>query len=60
MGECAVCGMESDMLYKCKSCGDRFCGDECGSINDKLCLFCMDDEEDYEDEELEFEDDDEW
>ena len=52
MPECIVCGMESDKLYKCKRCGDRFC-EECGDIEQKLCLFCLDEEEEdsVEDEE---------
>jgi hypothetical protein len=45
MPECIVCGMESDTLYKCKVCGDRFC-EECGDVDKKLCLFCLDEEED--------------
>lgn len=45
MPECIVCGMESDTLYKCKVCGDRFC-EECGDTDKKLCLFCLDEEED--------------
>jgi hypothetical protein len=61
MAECGVCGMESETLYKCKSCGEPFCSNECGSIAEKLCLFCMDDDEDYETEEYEVhEDDDDW
>ena len=50
MPRCAICGMESDNLYKCKRCGDLFC-EECGDIDEKLCLFCLDDEtDDYEEE----------
>jgi hypothetical protein len=57
MAKCAVCEMESDNLYKCKRCGDRFC-EVCGDIEEKLCLFCLDDAiEDSEDEE-EYEDTD--
>jgi len=48
MPECIVCGMESDFLYKCKICGDRFC-EECGDTDQKLCLFCLDNEEGDED-----------
>jgi hypothetical protein len=56
-----ICGMESDILYKCKSCGDSFCGNECGSVSERLCLYCVDDDEDYPDEEFEeYDDDDEW
>ena len=35
--------MESDNLTRCKKCGDRFC-EECGDKNEKICLFCLDDE----------------
>lgn len=53
MPECVVCGMESDKLYKCKRCGERFC-EECGDVDEKLCLFCLDEEEeDWEEEEKE-------
>ena len=43
MPTCAVCGMASDNLTKCKKCGDSFC-EECGDIEEKMCLFCLDDE----------------
>ncbi|MFB0558556.1 MAG: hypothetical protein ACETVY_05525 [Candidatus Bathyarchaeia archaeon] len=60
MPECVVCGMESDKLYKCKRCGERFC-EECGDIEEKLCLFCLDEEEeDWEDEDLEEEKEEPW
>jgi len=55
--------MESDKLYKCKRCGDRFC-EECGDVEQKLCLFCLDEEEeDSLDEDLkeeEEEDEEPW
>jgi hypothetical protein len=41
--ECAVCGMSSDNLTRCKKCGDSFC-EECGDIKEKTCIFCLDDE----------------
>lgn len=57
---CAICGVESDELYKCKVCGDRFC-EECGSVKDKLCLFCLEEEEDYDvNEEEEYEEEEDW
>ena len=57
--ECAICGLESDQLYKCKMCGERFC-EECGSVEDKLCLFCLEDEEeDSSEKEWEEEEEDE-
>jgi predicted nucleic acid binding AN1-type Zn finger protein len=55
MPECEICGEESDILYKCKSCGAKFCED-CGSPIEKLCEFCAEeeefDDEDIEDEEI--------
>ncbi len=60
MPECIVCGMESDTLYKCKVCGERFC-EECGDMDEKICLFCLDEEEDEDswDEDLEEEEEEE-
>ncbi len=60
MPECIVCGMESDTLYKCKVCGERFC-EECGDTDEKICLFCLDEEEDEDswDEDLEEEEEEE-
>jgi len=43
MPTCAVCGLESNNLTRCKICGDRFC-EECGDKDEKICLFCLDDE----------------
>ena len=42
MSICSICGEEFDQTTKCKMCGDRFCAD-CGSANEKLCLYCGDD-----------------
>jgi hypothetical protein len=52
--------MESEILYRCKSCGSGFCGDECGSIVDKMCLFCIDDTGLLDEEYEEREDEDYW
>ena len=58
MPTCAVCGMESNNLTRCKVCGDRFC-EECGDTDAKKCLFCLDDEaDDWDDEDEEDEDED--
>ena len=53
--ECGVCGdeVDSDKLTKCKSCGIKFEKD-CGSVSKKLCEFCNEDEDEYEDEEREY------
>lgn len=51
MPKCDKCGEEEDQLYKCDNCGEMFC-DWCGSKEDKLCIDCMeDDEEDWDAEE---------
>ena len=52
MPVCDICGESEDSLYRCKQCGARFC-EWCGSIDDKLCSNCFDEEEDdtdYKDE----------
>ncbi len=50
--ECEICGELVDKVYKCKVCGTLFC-EECGSVEDKLCLTCLEEEEeeDWEEEE---------
>jgi len=47
---CAICGEEVDHVTKCKMCGEKFCVD-CGEPDEKLCIYCLDDEEFDEDEE---------
>ncbi len=57
MPECYICGMETEPVYKCKVCGERFC-DDCGSPSEKLCLYCLEDEkEDYDEN---YEEDESW
>ena len=59
MPECYMCGMETEPIYKCKVCGERFC-DDCGSPKDKLCLYCLEEDEE-ENENLDNKDeDDDW
>jgi len=58
MRECVMCGIQSNSLNKCKRCGDYFC-DDCGSVEDKLCLFCMDDVSDDENWNVEFKEEEE-
>jgi hypothetical protein len=41
MPECHICGLESDYLAKCKTCGENFC-EECGD-SERMCLYCLDD-----------------
>ena len=50
---CAICGEEAEHVTKCKMCGEKFCAD-CGEPDEKLCIYCLDDEDD------EFDDDDDW
>jgi predicted nucleic acid binding AN1-type Zn finger protein len=47
--ECIVCGTESNRLYKCKICGEHFC-EECGDKEERICLFCMDSEQNSEED----------
>lgn len=42
MPECHICGLESDYLAKCKTCGENFC-EECGDSAERMCLYCLDD-----------------
>lgn len=53
---CAICGEEVEHVTKCKMCGEKFCSD-CGEPDEKLCIYCMDDDDDWDDEE-DFEDKD--
>ncbi|MGD2200562.1 MAG: hypothetical protein PVJ38_02880 [Candidatus Bathyarchaeota archaeon] len=55
MSECEICGEESEKVYRCKSCDVVFC-EYCGSDEDKLCLDCLEDDDDWEDNEEEDED----
>lgn len=55
---CAICGVESDQITKCKMCGEKFCPD-CGEPDQKLCIYCLDDEDDvWDDEDEDWDDDD--
>ena len=42
---CAICGEEVEITTKCKMCGEKFCPD-CGEPDEKLCIYCLDDDED--------------
>lgn len=52
--ECEICGEEIARLYKCKKCDASFCED-CGSISEGLCIDCLEEnpeeEEDWGEEE---------
>ena len=47
---CAICGEEADNVTKCKMCGEKFCVD-CGEPDEKLCIYCLDNEEELEKDE---------
>ena len=50
MSECELCGVIEDNVFKCKRCGTRFC-EECGSPTGKLCIECIEAEnEDYQED----------
>jgi len=55
---CAICGEEVGHVTKCKMCGEKFCAD-CGEPDEKLCLYCLDDDEEY-DEDEEWDEDEDW
>lgn len=57
MPECYICGMETEPVYRCKMCGERFC-DDCGSPSDKLCLYCLEEDEEEDEEDIDLEDED--
>jgi hypothetical protein len=53
--ECEICGEEADKFTKCKSCGAKFCED-CGSVIEKLCEFCAEEQKHGDDEDADEED----
>jgi hypothetical protein len=53
---CSICGDDADKVVKCSTCGERFCV-ECGEHEKKLCYYC-DEEDDYTDDPLDFDDED--
>ena len=45
---CQICGNNVEKTYKCTVCGEKFC-EWCGDVNDKICIDCLDSQEqDYE------------
>lgn len=56
---CAICGEEFDEVTKCKTCGEKFCAD-CGVADEKLCIYCVEDDDDDEDTDWNKEDDKDW
>lgn len=55
MPTCEVCGEVEDSVTKCKTCGTKFC-EYCGYVDDKLCIECMDSDDEDDDDEK----DDDW
>ena len=54
---CAMCGEEVEEVTKCKTCGEKFCVD-CGDVESKQCVYCLeDDDDDWDDSD---EEDDDW
>ncbi len=47
-----------NIVTKCKMCGEKFCSD-CGEPDEKLCIYCLDDEDDDwdDDEDIDVDDD---
>jgi len=45
---CANCGEQVEVVTKCKMCGEKFCSD-CGEPDEKLCIYCLDEDDDLDD-----------
>jgi hypothetical protein len=43
-----MCGGEIGHVTKCKMCGQKFCA-ECGRVDEKLCVYCQEDDDDLDD-----------
>jgi hypothetical protein len=52
---CAMCGGEIEYVTKCKMCGQKFCA-ECGKVDEKLCIYCQEDDDDLDDDDLDDDD----
>ena len=48
---CAMCGENVEHTTKCTMCGEKFCAD-CGNPEEKLCIYCEDEDDDDLDEDL--------
>jgi hypothetical protein len=46
---CAMCGEEVEHVTRCKTCAEKFCSD-CGEPEQKQCIFCLDDENPYDED----------
>jgi hypothetical protein len=55
---CELCGEEEEVVTKCKSCGKLFC-EYCGVDESRMCMECLDEEDDEYDEDFDDEEDDE-
>lgn len=54
---CAICGEDMETVVKCKQCGEKFCVD-CGSPDDKLCIYCLDEDDEWDEDDDDWDDDD--
>ena len=45
---CANCGEQVEVVTKCKMCGEKFCSD-CGEPDEKLCIYCLDEDDELDD-----------
>jgi hypothetical protein len=48
---CAMCGEHVEHATKCTMCGEKFC-DDCGEPEEKLCIYCSDDDDWNPDDDL--------
>ena len=55
---CAICGEEVEHTTKCKMCGEKFCTD-CGEPDEKLCIYCLDDDDEDWDKD-DWDEDEDW
>jgi len=44
MPVCGICEEDVDKVYTCKECDTAFCED-CGDIKKRLCMYCVEEEE---------------
>ena len=54
---CAMCGEEVEHVTRCKTCSEKFCTD-CGDVESKQCVYCLEDDDDDFDNDYEDEDED--
>ena len=52
MPKCEICEERVDEVYTCVVCGSKFC-EYCGDTDEKICIDCLEEEDNSEDEENE-------